>query len=67
MAKPSDLTGKSGAFGSTGPVPSKIVLPGAKPAGPTKGNKGGTNPAFKMNSSGRPAGGAGGASRRPKV
>lgn len=67
MAKPSDLTGKTGMPGSTGPVPSKIVLPNAKPAGPASGGKGGVNPAFKMNSSGRPAGGAGGASRRPKV
>jgi hypothetical protein len=67
MAKPSDLTGKTGMLGLTGPVPTKIALPNTKPTGPTKGNKGGTNPAFKMSSGGRPAGGAGGASRRPKV
>ena len=67
MAKPSDLTGKTGMPGLPGPTPSKIVLPGTMPAGPVKGGKGGANPSFKMGHGGRPAGGAGGASRRPKV
>jgi hypothetical protein len=71
MARPNDLTGKTGVPGSIGPAPSPFNFSKNKP-GPAsdkggKGGPGGSGPAMKSNSAGKAKGGAGGSSARPKV
>lgn len=65
MAKPNDLTGKSGASGTPGPTPSKITLPTPNANPFAKPDK--TNPMFKQGGKGGGSMNKGMVSRRPKV